>query len=68
MFFFHSAIYNRKCTYLSFKNSVPPQLKSALWSLFRLWPLKKEEIEASFLTLLRNLQTRAAFTAAFTMQ
>jgi hypothetical protein len=53
--------------HISFKNSTPPQLTSALWSLFRLWLLKKEEIEA-FLTPLRNLQTRAAFTAAFTSE
>jgi hypothetical protein len=36
---------------------VPLKLTSALWSLFRLWPVKKEEIEAFFLTPLRNLQT-----------
>ncbi len=30
--------------------------------LVHLWPLKKEEIEAFFLTPLRNLQTRATFT------
>jgi hypothetical protein len=47
-FFFHSTIYNRKCAYLSFKNSIPAQFTSALWSLFRLWPVKKEEIEAFF--------------------
>jgi hypothetical protein len=50
MFFFITAIYTRKCAYLSFKNSIPPQLTIALWSLFRLWPLKKEEIVAFFNT------------------
>ncbi len=49
-FFFHPAIYNRKCAYLSFKNSIPLQLRSVQWSLFRLWQLKKEEIECVFLT------------------
>jgi hypothetical protein len=46
--FFHSAIFNSKYAYLSFKNSTPPQLTSVQWSLFRLWQLKKEEIEAFF--------------------
>ncbi len=41
--FFHSAIYKHKCAYLGLKNSTPPQLTSARWSLFGLWPLKKEE-------------------------
>jgi hypothetical protein len=36
--------------------------------LFRLWQLKKEEIEALFNNPLRNLQTRAAFTGAFTSE
>jgi hypothetical protein len=44
-------IYSRKCAYLSFKNSILTQLTSALWSLFRLWPVKKEEIEAFFNTI-----------------
>jgi hypothetical protein len=43
--FFHSAIYSSKCAYLNFKNSTPPQWTSVQWSLFRLWQLKKEEIE-----------------------
>jgi hypothetical protein len=47
---FHSAIYNRKCAYLSFGNSTPPQLASAQWSLFRLWQLENEEMT------LRNLR------------
>jgi hypothetical protein len=64
MFFFHSAIYSRKCANLSFKKSIRRQLTSALWSLFRLWPVKKEEIEA-FLTPLHNLQPHAAFIVAF---
>ncbi len=34
--FFYSAIYNRKCDYLNFWNSTPPQWASARWSLFRL--------------------------------
>ncbi len=51
MFFFHSAIYNHKWAYLSFKNSIPQQLTNALWSLFRLWPVKKEEIETFFNTI-----------------
>ncbi len=38
--------YNRKCAYLSFENSTPPQLTSAQWSLFRLWQFKNEEMEA----------------------
>jgi hypothetical protein len=67
-FFFHSAIYNRKCANLSFKNSTPPQLTSAQWSLFRLWQLKKEEIEGVLLTPLRILQMRGAFIAAFTIE
>jgi hypothetical protein len=67
MFFFHSAIYNRKCAYLSFKNSIPPQLTSALWSLFRLWPVKKEEIEAFFDTIV-HFTKRAAFKGAFTSE
>jgi hypothetical protein len=50
MFFFHSAIYNLKLAYISFKNSIPLQLTSVLWSLLHLWPVKKEEIEAFFLT------------------
>jgi hypothetical protein len=44
--FLHSAIYNRKCAYLSFKNSTPSILTIAQQSLFCLWPLEKEEIEA----------------------
>jgi hypothetical protein len=36
--------------------------------LFRLWPVKKEEIEVFFLTPLRNLQTHPAFIAAFTSE
>jgi hypothetical protein len=67
-FFFHCAIYNRKCAYLSFKNSTPPQLTSAKWSLFRLWQLKKEEIEGVLLTPLRILQMPGAFIAAFTSE
>jgi hypothetical protein len=42
---FHSAI-KRKCAYLSFKNSIPLQLTSSQCSLFRLWQLKNEEIQA----------------------
>ncbi len=41
-----SAIYNRKCAYLSFENSSHPQLTSAQWSLFRLWQLENEDMEA----------------------
>ena len=44
--FFHFAIYNCKCAYLSFGNSTPPQLASVKWSLFRLWQLENEEMEA----------------------
>ncbi len=43
---FHSSIYNSKCAYLSLKNLTPLQLTSALWSLFHLCQLKKEEIDA----------------------
>jgi hypothetical protein len=43
---FHSAIYSRKCAYLSFGNSTLPQLTSEQWSLFRLWQLENEEMEA----------------------
>jgi hypothetical protein len=64
MFFFHFAIYNRKCAYLSFKNSTPLQLTSAQWSLFCLWQLKKEEYEG----VLRILQMRGAFIAVFTSE
>ena len=68
-FFFHCAIYNRKCAYLSFKNSTPPQLTSAQWSWFRHWQLKKEEIfEAVLLTPLRILQMCEAFIASFTSE
>jgi hypothetical protein len=60
--FFHSAIYNHECAYLSLKNSTPLQLTSAQWPLFRLWRLKKEEIEAFVHTApLRNLQLRGEF-------
>jgi hypothetical protein len=41
-------------------------LTSAQWSLFRLWQLKKDEIEGVLLTPLRILQMRGAFIAAFT--
>jgi hypothetical protein len=44
--FFHSAIYNCKCAYLSFRNSTLPQFASAQWSFFRLWQLENEEMEA----------------------
>jgi hypothetical protein len=64
--FFHSAFYNRKCAYLSFKNSTPPQLTSAQWSLLRLWQLKKKK--GVLLTPLRNLQMRGAFISAFTSE
>jgi hypothetical protein len=52
--------------YLSFKNSSPPQLTSAQWSLFRLWQLKKKK--GVLLTPLRNLQMCGAFIAAFTSE
>jgi hypothetical protein len=54
--------------HLSFKNSTPPQLKSAQLSLFRLWQLKKEEIKCVLLTPLRILLMQVAFTAAFTSE
>jgi hypothetical protein len=63
MFFFYYAIYIRKCAYLSFKNSIPPQLTSALWSLFRLGPVKKEEIEDFFNTIAQFTTFIAAFTS-----
>jgi hypothetical protein len=63
MFFFYSAIYIRRCAYLSFKNSIPPQLTSALWPFFRLWPVKKEEIEAFFNTIAQFTTIIAAFTS-----
>jgi hypothetical protein len=59
MFFFHFAIYNHKCAHQSFKNLIPPQLTSALCSLFRLWPVKKEEIEAFFNTTAQFTNTRS---------
>jgi hypothetical protein len=43
----------------------PSTIDKWLWSLFRLGPVKKEEIDA-FLTPLRNLQTCTAFTVPFT--
>jgi hypothetical protein len=49
------------------QNSIPPQLTSALWSLFRLWPVKKEEIEEFFDTIV-HFTKRAAFKAAFTSE
>jgi hypothetical protein len=49
--FLHSAIYNRKCAYLNFGNSTPPQLASAQWCFFRLWQLENN--------------SRGAFTPAF---
>jgi len=55
---FHSTIYNRKWAYLSFKNWIPPQLTSALWSLFRLWLVKKKKLRRFFNTI-------AQFTNAF---
>jgi hypothetical protein len=39
-----------------------------VWSLIRLWHVKKEEIKSIFITPLRNLQTRAAFIAPFTSE
>jgi hypothetical protein len=39
-------IYNRKCFYLNFGNSTPPQLTSVQWSFFRLRQLENEEMEA----------------------
>jgi hypothetical protein len=68
LLFFHSAIYNRKCAYLSFKNSTPLQLTNAQWSLFRLWQLRKEEIDCVLLKPLPILQMHGAFTAAFTSE
>ncbi len=49
--FCHHAIYNRKCPYLSFENSTPPQLKSVQCSLLRLWQLENEELETFFNTI-----------------
>jgi hypothetical protein len=49
------------------QNLNPSAIDKSLWSLFRLWPVKKEESEA-FLTPLRILQTLAAFMAAFTSE
>jgi hypothetical protein len=66
--FFHSAINNCKCAYLSFKNSTLPQLTSAQWSLFRIWQLKKEEMEGVLLTPLRIFQMSGAFMAAFSSE
>jgi hypothetical protein len=42
-----SAIYNRKCAYLSFKNWTPPHLTNALWPMVFVPSLaiEKEEIE-----------------------
>jgi hypothetical protein len=68
LLFLHSSINNRKCAYLSFKNSTPLQLTSAQWSLFRLWQLRKEEIECVLLKPLPILQMYGAFIAAFTSE
>jgi hypothetical protein len=38
---------------------IPPQLTSALWSLFRLWPGKKEEIEVFFNTIAQFTNSRS---------
>jgi hypothetical protein len=35
-----------KCAYLSIRNSTPPQLACVQWSLFCLWQLENEEMEA----------------------
>jgi hypothetical protein len=67
--FFHSAIYNCKCAYLSFGNSTPPQFASAQWSLLRLWQLENEEMEAAWQVpvkqSLRNLQRCGSTIATF---
>jgi hypothetical protein len=44
---------------MRFKNSTPPQFTSALWSLFRLWPLKKEEIEVFVNTIAQFTKARS---------
>jgi hypothetical protein len=63
---FYSAIYNRKCAYLSF-NSTPPHDKCAMAFVPHL-AVEKEEIEGVLLTPLCILQMRLAFTAAFTSE
>jgi hypothetical protein len=59
MFFFHSAI-----TIINepISASIPPQLTSALWSLFHLWPVKKEEIEAFFKTIAQFTNARSVYS------
>jgi hypothetical protein len=70
--FFHPAIYNCKCAYLSFRNSTPPQFASVQWSLFHLWQLENEEMEGFLLMpvrqSLRNLQRCEVFIMAFTCE
>jgi hypothetical protein len=44
---FSFAIYNRKCAY----PNCHLQLLSAQWSLFRLWELKNEKMDAFFNTI-----------------
>jgi hypothetical protein len=44
---------------------IPPQLTSALWSLFRLWPVKKEEIEAFFNTIAQFTNARSIHSAFY---
>jgi hypothetical protein len=46
------------------QNLIHPQLTSALWSLFRLWPVKKEEIEAFFSTI-AQFTNAGSFHSAF---
>ncbi len=75
---FLSTVYNCKCAYLSFKNSTHPQLASVQWTLFRLWQLENEEMEAFVNTIapwpmpirpsLRSLQKCGAFIPTFTSE
>jgi hypothetical protein len=73
---FRSAIYNRKCAYLSFGNSTPPQVTSA--QFFRLWQLEMKKCRRFVETTapwkmpvrqsLVNLRRCGAFIAAFTSE
>jgi hypothetical protein len=44
---------------------IPPQLTSALWSLFRLWPVKKEESEAFFTTIAQFTNARSIHSGLY---
>jgi hypothetical protein len=68
MFFFHSAIYNRKMSLSKLQKLYPSAIEKCAMVFFPPLACEKRRIIGVFLTPVRNLQTRAAFIAPFTIE